>query len=83
MAERAERAWNRAALGFLVAFAWTLTVVGWLVVDLLAGGPLARFARPIGSTAAWYAAYLAAGWLSAGTAAVLLGRRAREEERTL
>jgi anti-sigma factor RsiW len=65
LAERAERAWNRAALGFLVAFAWTLAVLSWVV----------------GSSAAWYAAYLGAGWLSAGAAAVLLGRRAREEGR--
>jgi len=38
LAERAERAWNRAALGFVVAFAWTLAVVAWVVLDLLAGG---------------------------------------------
>ena len=37
-----------------------------------------RLARPIGSAAAWYAAYLLAGWLAAGAAAVLLGRNVRE-----
>jgi len=81
LAERAERAWNRAALGFLVAFAWTLAVLSWVVVDLVNGVLALRLERSVGSSAAWYAAYLVAGWLSAGAAAVLLGRRAREEGR--
>ena len=81
LAERAERAWNRAALGFLVAFAWTLAVVAWVVLDLVTGVLALRLDRPVGLTAAWYAAYVIAGWLTAGAAAVLLGRRAREEGR--
>jgi anti-sigma factor RsiW len=81
LAERAERAWNRAALGFLVAFAWTMAVLSWVVVDLVNGVLALRIERSVGSSAAWYAAYLVAGWLSAGAAAVLLGRRAREEGR--
>ena len=81
LAERSERAWNRAALGFLVAFSWTLAMVAWLLMDLVAGELSLRLARPLGPTAAWYAAYLLAGWLSAGAAAVLVGRRVREEGR--
>ena len=81
LAERAEQAWNRAALGFLVAFAWTLAVLSWVVVDLVNGVLALRLERSVESSAAWYAAYLVAGWLSAGAAAVLLGRRAREEGR--
>lgn len=77
LAERAEQAWNRAALGFLVAFAWSVTVVSWAVFDLVAGQLALPLDRPIGGPAAWYAAYVAAGWLSAAAAAVLLGRRAR------
>jgi anti-sigma factor RsiW len=83
LAERAERAWNRAALGFLVAFAWTLAVVAWLVLDLVTGTLALRLDRPVGLTAVWYAAYVIAGWLTAGAAAVLLGRRTREEGRTV
>ena len=83
LAERAERAWNRAALGFVVAFAWTLTVVAWVVLDLLAGGLALRLGSSMGPTAAWYAAYVIAGWLTAGAAAVLLGRSTREEGRTV
>ena len=75
LAERAERAWNRAALGFLVAFAWTLAVVAWVVLDLVTGVLALGLDRPVGLTAAWYAAYVIAGWLTAGAAAVLLGRR--------
>jgi anti-sigma factor RsiW len=83
VAERAERAWNRAALGFLVGFAWTLAVVTWLLVNLVTGELALRLDRPLGPAAAWYAVYVAAGWLAAGAAAVLLGRSAREEGRTV
>jgi anti-sigma factor RsiW len=83
LAERAERAWNRAALGFLVAFAWTLAVVAWLLVDLVRGELALRLGSALAPTAAWYAAYVVTGWLTAGAAAVLLGRGAREEGRTV
>jgi len=81
LAEQSERAWNGAALGFAVAFAWTMAVVSWLLLDLLTGGLAVRLDRPVGPTAAWYAAYVVAGWVTAGTAAVLLGRRTQEEGR--
>jgi anti-sigma factor RsiW len=81
LAERAERAWNRAALGFLVAFAWTLVVLSWFVFDFVAGGLALQLGRPVGPTVAWYGAYVAAGWLTAGVAAVVVGRRTPEEGR--
>jgi anti-sigma factor RsiW len=81
LAERWERAWNRAALAFAVAFAWTMAVVSWLLLDLLTGALATRLDRPVGPTAAWYAAYVVAGWLTAGAAAALLGRRRHEEGR--
>jgi anti-sigma factor RsiW len=80
-AERAERAWNGAALAFAVGFAWTMAVVAWLLLDLLTGALAMRLDRPVGPTAAWYAAYVVAGWLTAGAAAVLLNRRPQEEGR--
>jgi len=83
LAERSERAWNRAAIGFLVAFAWTLAVVSWLLLDLVTGELALRLDRSVGPTAAWYAVYMVAGWLTAGAAATLLGRRTREEGRTV
>ena len=81
LAEQAERTWNRAALGFLIALGWTLVGLAWLVLDLIRGTLALHLLRPLGSTAAWYAAYLVAGWLTAGAAAVLLGRRTQEEGR--
>ncbi len=83
LAERSERAWSQAALGFLVGFAWTLTVVSWLFLDLVTGDLALRLGRSLGSTTAWYVTYVAAGWLTAGAAAVLLGRSARDEGRTV
>jgi anti-sigma factor RsiW len=81
LAARAERAWNQAALGFLIAFGWTLAVLSWFVFDLVAGGLALRLGRPVGPTFAWYAAYVAAGWLAAGASALLAGRRAFEQGR--
>jgi anti-sigma factor RsiW len=81
LAERREGAWNRAALGFLVAFAWTLAVVSWLLLDLVTGELALRLDRSFGPPAAWYGAYLVTGWFSAAVAAVLLGRRRQEEGR--
>lgn len=81
VAERAERAWNRAALAFLIGFAWTLAVLSWVVIELVAGGLTLRLGRPVGPTFAWYAAYVAAGWLAAGAAALVAGRRLEEQGR--
>jgi hypothetical protein len=81
LAARAERAWNRAALGFLVAFAWTLSLAAWLVFDLARGQLVVRLGTSLAPTAAWYGAYMLTGWLAAGAAAVLLGRRAASERR--
>lgn len=80
-AEREERTWNRAALGFVIVFGWTLTGVAWLLLELLVGELALRFDRPLGPTIAWFAAYLVAGWLAAAAATVLLGRRTHEEGR--
>lgn len=81
LAERAERAWNRAALAFVIAFAWTLAVGAWLLLDLVRGELALRLGASLGPTAAWYAAYTLSGWVAAAAAAVLLGRRASEEKR--
>jgi hypothetical protein len=80
-AEREEQSWNRAALAFLILFGWTLSGVAWFLLQLIAGELAVRLARPLGSTAAWFAGYLVAGWMVAAAAAVLLGRGAHEEGR--
>ena len=81
LAERAEQAWNRAALGFLIVFGWTLAGVVWVVLELVLGQVAAHLDRPLGSTGWWFAGYVVVGWLTAATAAVLLGRHGREEGR--
>lgn len=79
LAERRERAWARTAVAFLVAFAWSLTVLSWGALELVVGQVALRLDRPVGAVAGWYAIYVAAGWLSAAAAAVLLGRHVREQ----
>jgi anti-sigma factor RsiW len=81
LAARAERAWNRAALGFLVAFGWTLAVVTWLAIDLATGELALRLNVSLGSTTLWFGLYLVAGWVTAGASTVLLGRLSREQGR--
>jgi anti-sigma factor RsiW len=83
LAARGERVFNNLALAFLIGLAWTLAIFGWLVFELVQGELALRLARPIGSPVAWYAAYLLLGWLGAGAAAVMLGRRVQEEGRTV
>jgi anti-sigma factor RsiW len=80
-AEREERAWNRAALGFLILFGWTLSGVAWLFLELVLGELALHLDRPLGPTVAWFTAYLVAGWMAAAAATVLLGRRTSEEGR--
>jgi anti-sigma factor RsiW len=83
VAGRAERAWNQAALGFVLAFAWTLSVLAWFFLELVTGELALKLGHPLGPTAAWYAGYVGAGWLTAGAAVVLLGRSGRREGRTV
>jgi hypothetical protein len=56
-------------------------VLSWVVIDLVAGGLALRLDRPVGPTAAWYAAYVVAGWLAAGVAAAFVGRGVGQEGR--
>ena len=65
LAERAERAWNRAALGFLVAFAWTLAVpvVGG---DRSRGGGPGAAPRPPGGADGRVVRGLRVDWLAGG-----------------
>lgn len=80
-AELEERTWTRVALGFLIVFGWTLTGVAWLLLELLMGELAVRIDRPLGPTAFWFTVYLVVGWVAAGAATVLLGRRPHEEGR--
>jgi hypothetical protein len=79
LAQRADRNRKRAALCGLVVFSWLLALMAWPMLDPFGRGLTACLGRPLGSTALWFAMYLVTGWVTAGAAAALLGRRAREE----
>lgn len=81
--ERTERAWQQTVVGLLIAFGWMLAGLAWVVLALLRDGLTLLLGRPLGPTALWFAAYLVAGCVMGGAAAVLLGHRAREEGRTV
>ena len=79
--EEEERRWNRNVLAFLIAFAWTLTVLSWPLVRILSGGMASWFAlRP---TTTWYAfaGITAAGWVAGGIAGIVLMWHNRRERR--
>ncbi len=83
LAQRADQALNRTVFAFLLAVSWALVAVAWFLLDLLGRELMLRLSRPLGSTALWFGAYVVAGWAMAGAATVLLGRRARDEGRTV
>jgi len=82
LSEANARRENLRILAFLELFAWTTTLLTWFLI------------RPLGSHVAgwldlhfmhqwiWFAAYVGLGWLSAATAAILLGTRGRMARRT-
>ena len=83
MAERAERAWKATILALLLAFGWMLVGATWMVFDLVARIASLRPGDWLGWPVGWFAAYLAAGWVMAGAAGVLLASQAREQGRTI
>lgn len=61
--EAREQRFHRAMLGFLVVFSWAMTVAIWPVVHWVAGIGLAP----------WLAVSIFLTWITAGSAAVVLG----------
>jgi hypothetical protein len=96
LAEQAEQDWNRRVMIVVVAFAWLLTIAGWLVFRVVSGrfGSLlepqfghTQFSHTqvgqtqLGQTWIGFAAFTALGWLAGGVAAVMLAIRQRGERR--
>ena len=79
--EEAEQRWNRNVLAFLIAFAWTLTVLSWPIVRILSGGLASWFTTRL--TPTWYAfaGLTALGWVAGGIAAMVLAWHQRRERR--
>jgi predicted anti-sigma-YlaC factor YlaD len=79
--EEAERRWNRNVLAFLIAFAWTLTVLSWPIVRILSGGVTSWFTTHLTTTWYAFAGFTAVGWLAGGVAGVVLMWHHRRERR--
>ena len=91
LTEQAEHDWNRRVMIVVVAFAWLLTIAGWLVFRVVSGrfGSLLepQFSHTWFSQTwfshSWigFAAFTALGWLAGAVAAVMLAIRQRGERR--
>ncbi|MFZ0736410.1 MAG: zf-HC2 domain-containing protein [Candidatus Acidiferrales bacterium] len=79
--EEAEQRWNRNVLAFLIAFAWTVTVLSWPVFRILSGGLESWFTTRLTQTWYAFAGLTALGWLAGGIAAMILAWHQRRERR--
>jgi predicted anti-sigma-YlaC factor YlaD len=82
-AARREYAWNRLMIGFLLLFSWAALLLNWPVVRLL-GNRLNHWLGISASlvTNAWIA-YLVTTWLVTAVVAGMLGKRSRQEGKTI
>jgi anti-sigma factor RsiW len=83
LTERADSASKGTLVALLLAFGWTLIGASWLVFNLFARMTSLRSGVLFDWPPAGFAAYLAAGWVMAVVAGVLLGSRARAQGRTI
>jgi len=81
LADAAERRWDRGVLIFLVALAWTVTIVSWPVVRVLGGGIQEWFTVRLPMSWYAFAGLTAFGWIAGGVAAALLALHQRRERR--
>jgi len=68
-----ERRWNNRVLAFVIGFSWVLSLAGW---------PVAHIAAGIGLVA-WLEFSFVLGWITAGSAAVILGSHSNIRGRNL
>jgi hypothetical protein len=86
LASRADEKLNRLVLVFLLVFSWTLALVGFLAVRVVAAGTVSvlGLAALQGSTLTsfnWSLVYFAAAWISGAILFVVLGLHARKQRR--
>jgi anti-sigma factor RsiW len=81
-AARREHRWNQLIIGFLIVFAWALTLLTWPVLQLV-GNKLGQW-LDISYTSITLACivYTVAAWLATGVVAVFVGKRYHQEGRT-
>ncbi len=75
LAEESERRSTQIGMVFAVLVAWTLTLGGWVVVRVFAGGIAAAAELFVGNGWLWVAGYTAVAWFAAAVASAVLGRR--------
>lgn len=82
LASQIDQRADQVNLVFLLLFGWALTLSGWLIVRLLAGG-LAGWLELFGGRAwTWMAGYALLGWLASSVVAVILiGQQHRNARR--
>jgi hypothetical protein len=83
LASRGDEKLNRLVLVFLLVFSWTLALMGFLTVRVVAGGSLSGLglAALERSSFNWSLAYFAAAWMSGAFLFVVLGLHARKQRR--
>lgn len=83
LASRADESLNRLVLVFLLVFSWTVALVGFLVVRVVASGTVSvlGLAALQGSSLSWSAAYFGAAWITGASLFVILGLHQRKQRR--
>jgi anti-sigma factor RsiW len=77
--EETEFLWNRGVMIFVIALAWTLTLMSWPLVRLVNGGLLGFLDPRLHQAWIVFAIFTTLAWVVGGAAAVLLSLRQRRE----
>jgi len=80
-AAKAERRWDDVVLAVLALFAWTVSLVTWVVFRLFSGGMISVFQAGFLTILIWSGATTVLAWLTAAVAAVMLGSRRKAVRR--
>ena len=83
LASRADEKLNRLVLVFLLVFSWTLALVGFFAVRVVAAGTVSvlGLAALQGSSMSWSMVYFAAAWVSGAVVFIILGLHYRKQRR--
>ncbi len=85
IASRADEKLNRLVLVFLLVFSWTLALVGFFAVRVVASGTVSvlGLAALQTSSMSWSVVYFAAAWVSGAILFVVLGVQYRRMRRVV
>jgi hypothetical protein len=83
LASHADEKLNRLVLVFLLVFSWTVGLVGFFAVRVVASGTASvlGLAALQGSSLSWSAIYFGAAWISGALLFVILGLHHRKQRR--